>query len=197
MRKINLIMPFSRAHLKDELIKFYEPMDIIIHQIMYESEPYVDFKRDFVRPYFFPGEPLGPPFNVTLCLINLFLQKHDFSDDDFYCTAPDDDAFAPGVLESIKLMDSDIVIISMDRGPITECVRNLIATPAFMYVGFVGGEQAFIKGKIFKDLRFDETADCADGRMIESLKEKYEFRYEPDLWALFNYFNPEWWPERS
>lgn len=194
MKSINLIMPFSRAHLKDDLIRLYEPMDIIIYQIMFESESYIDFKREWVKPFFVPYP--RPPALSAVNAVNYFLRNHEFLDDDYYVLAPDDDMYAPGVFDSIKKMDDDIIIISMDRGGKTSFERTLRAEPNNMRVNFVGGEQVFAKGKIFKNIQF-EIDYFADGKMVEKLKEKHAFRYEPELFVLFNYLNPEWWTEQT
>lgn len=197
MKKIHLIMPFSRRHLKDKLIQYYEPMDIIIHQIMYKSEKYIDFKRKWVKPCIISDKPSDKSINIGNHAVNCFIKDHEFTDNDYYIITPDDDMFNSDVFNKIKKMDNDIIVISMDRGKLTSYKQMLYAEQKYMRVGYVGAEQVFIKGKIFKELKYDDTDCCGDGVVIESLKEKYDFRYEPKLFVKFNYFNPKWWTEQK
>ncbi len=192
MTKINIMMPFSRGHLKTTLIKHYEPMDITIHQIMFESEVYTNFDREWVKPFFIPKSHPKPSTYAALYAVNYFLANHKFSDDDYYVITPDDDIYAPGVFNAIKKMNDNIVVISMDRGDQTRHRRYLYANKDNMKKEYVGGEQFFIKGKIYKKIQF-ETNRCADGIMVEMLIKKYTFRYEPKLFVFFNYLNPKWW----
>lgn len=53
-----------------------------------------------------------------------------------------------------------------------------------------------MKGSVLKTIRFDETLPAvADGLLAEYLKSRFPIRYEPKLFALFNFYEPERWKQ--
>lgn len=134
---------------------------------------------------------------------NQFIQHAIIADDDYYVTVDDDDFYEANVFDEIRKMDDDIVIISMKRGHRTpkEAVAprdyptdTLWARPENVKLGFISAQQSFVKGKIFKQHLHNEESHCWDGELAVNYKESGEqIAYKPDLFALFNYYEPERW----
>jgi hypothetical protein len=136
-------------------------------------------------------------------LLNDFLSNLDIAENDYYLDTADDDGYEPGVFDAIRKMDDPVIFISMKRGFRTPpglliekqypC-NTLIAHPDNVKIGSIGGEQIIMKGSVLKTIRFDKDNEAVcDGILAMELKEKYPIRYEPTLYALFNYFQPGRW----
>lgn len=196
-------MPFSRHHLWGNLIKAYRPMNVIIHPLTFEGEIPVDYTEKWVEP-FISGKAAG--FNQSV-LLNDFIQNAPIVDDDYYVTVSDDDMYEAGVFDAIQKMDDPVVVIGMKTGhripegtpPLKSYMPTILdAMSENVKVGLIGGEQIFMKGSVLKVIRFDESnPQTADGKLAEYLKTVYPIRYEPDLFALFNYFEPGRWKKGS
>lgn len=204
MKQIHLIMPFSRLKLKDVLTDAYRPMGILLHPIMFDDEA-VDWSHESWI------EPLIIPSLSTDCKAkmpgtykrNIWVETQPIIDDDYYVTVDDDDMYEPGVFDKIKQMDDDIVVISMKRGSfIPEGVPEirrypptlLLAHPDTVQIGAISAQQSFVKGKIFKEYIFNEDSHDWDGEIIMHHKATGEqIRYEPNLYALFNFYEPGRW----
>jgi len=138
---------------------------------------------------------------------NWFIENCLISDDDYYVTADDDDLYESNVFNEVRKMDSDIVIISMKRGHHTpkgvSILRDyptdtLFAHPDNVQLGSISAQQLFVKGKIFGQHLHNESFHCWDGELAVSHKERGEqITYRPDLYALFNYFEPGRWEDRE
>lgn len=219
MKQIHLIMPFSRPENKEKLLDAYRAMDIILHPIMFENEITI-FNEEWIFPLKLPTleffglssrffcQTSGPLIKYAAMMPgtikrNLFIQNSKIIDDDYYVTVDDDDMYEPGVFDAIKQMDDDIVIISMKRGhhipPGTPPIRqyptwSLYAHPDWVQVGMISAQQSFVKGKIFKAHLHNEESHDWDGELAVHHKEDGEqIRYEPELYALFNYYEPGRW----
>jgi len=200
-------MPFSRPELKQALIEAYRPMDIALHPIMFQDEA-TDWPEPWIFPVIIPGSaatckvPMPGTFKR-----NWFMRNCGIIDDDYYLAADDDDMYEPGVFDAIKKMDDDIVIISMKRGnnvpddapPARRYPTDtLYARPEFVQVGMISSQQSFVKGRIFKAHPHNEESHNGDGEMAVHYKESGEqIAYRPDLFALFNYYEPGRWAERK
>jgi hypothetical protein len=58
----------------------------------------------------------------------------------------------------------------------------------------ISGQQCFISGHLFKNIKLNDSSGVWDGEMIVELKENGErFAYRPDLFAQFNYYEPGRW----
>lgn len=198
-RQIHLMMPFSRHDLWDKLIAAYEPMNIILHPLVMHGETLPSFQgKDWIQPWAFVMER----FNQSK-MLNMFISDTTINPDDYYVSVSDDDMYDQDVFQFIRNMSDPVVIISMKRGyrvppglPINKRYppTTLLAQPDNMRVGHVGGEQIFMKGSVLKTIRFDTDAPMvADGLVAEAIKSCYPIRYEPTLFALFNYYEPERW----
>ena len=215
MRNIHLIIPFSRPENKDKLIEAYRPMGVILHPIMFEDE-IINFGEDdenkrWIEPYYIKDKSedckvLMPGTYKRNCWIkdcNNPICEVEIIDLDYYVTADDDDMYEPNVMDEIRKMDDDIVIISMKRGhripktalsPRDYPTNTLFAAPENVELGSISAQQSFVKGHIFKQHLHNENIHVWDGELIVHHKESGEqIAYRPDLFALFNYYEPERW----
>ena len=203
MKQIHLITPFLRHNLRNVLIEAYRPMGIIWHPIMFRNEV-TDFNEFWIHPSIIP-------MNSKECLAlmpgcfkrNWFVRNYKIIDEDYYVTVDDDDMYEPGVFGAVKQMDDDIVVISMKRGQFIPVgvpeIRKYPATTLYAHqdniqIGSISAQQLFVKGKIFKSHLFNEENHCWDGEIAIHHKESGEqIRYEPGLFALFNFYEPGRW----
>jgi hypothetical protein len=197
-------MAFSRQHLKDVLIGKYHPMNIIWHPIMFEDEAAeANFSEPWIQPIILPGNAPAPDFVIVgIQKLNYFIQNASIIDEDYYCIPSDDDMYEDGVFDEVKTIDEDVVVISLKRGhqipPNTPLTRQypsdtLLAHPDNMIIGLISGEQYFMKGRIFRALPYLRNSQSEDGTIAEYLKANYNIHYRPDLFALFNYYEPGRW----
>jgi len=187
--QIHLIMPFGRPHLKEILLREYEPMGVILHPIFLPGETVCFEETDWVQPY--------------VCGKG----NTEIIDRDFYIVMPDDNMIEPGVCDKIRGMEDDIVVVSMKRGDKVPAevttvsgrcpTHTLYAHPSCMRPCGVGIEQLFIRGFIFKKIRLDEHDIWGDGVLASHLARWYPIRYEPELYVRFNYYEPGRWDENA
>jgi len=138
---------------------------------------------------------------------NYFIKNSNIIDEDYYVAVDDDDFYEPNVFDEVSKMDDDIVIISMKRGyripkNVTHERRyptdTLYAKPENVAISSISTQQSFVKGKIFRNHLFNEEYHCWDGEIAIHHKEAGEnIAYRPDLFALFNYYEPERWEKRD
>ena len=198
MNNIHLITLFSRHYLFTELLSRYLPMRVIWHLLRFESEkPFPDISNHpWIIPMIIPDQY---KINHMLPINNYFILNGNIVDDDYYIFSPDDDMYEPGVMRKIRGLQDPVVVISMKRGHHVPsgCVPHptdtLIACPENMRIGRIGGEQIFVKGKVFKAHRFREDVYEADGYMALEYAANYPIRFEPDLYVLFNYYQEGRW----
>jgi hypothetical protein len=198
MKNVHVVMPFKRHQHTQNLIDYYSKTNTILYPLTFVDEKPMDAIADWIRPFVTQRQEAVFP---CAKLINLFIKTANIVNDEYYVQANDDEIYEDGVFKQISEYDDDVVVISMKRGhhipTKSECPPYLTTTimgdPNNMFVGQIGGEQVFIKGRIFKTLNFSETDVCRDGIIAEELKHKYRIRYEPNLYCLFNYFEPGRW----
>ena len=201
--KIHLVMPFYRQENKDKLIEAYRPMGVILHPIMFQDDV-VEFNESWIEPFLIPTDSSECKVGRVECYKrNKFIFKHTFIDDDYYVCVDDDDMYEPNVFNEVSKMDDDIVIISMKRGyqiPKDTTIERryhtntLIAHPDNIEIGRISGQQSFVKGHIFKQHSFHEEYQAWDGLMAIRHKESgQQIAYRPELYALFNYYEPGRW----
>ncbi len=199
---IHLVIPFYRQNNKNNLIEAYRPMRAILHPIMFQDEE-TKWDEPWIEPVVIPMDSKdceGIPSNVKR---NYFIRNCKIMDDDYYVTVDDDDMYEPGVFDEIKKMDDDIVIISMKRGHNIPqgvgklrryCTNTLKAHPDNIQIGDISGQQSFVKGRIFKEHLFDELSGTWDGEIaVHHKKSGEKIAYRPDLYALFNFYEPGRW----
>jgi hypothetical protein len=179
-------MPFSRHHLWPHLLEAYRSMDVIIHVLVFADEELPSPLESWTIPYTAPFNSNSIKEQNIHLLINHFLKKLKIVDEDYYVIVPDDDLYEAGVFDVIKTLNDPVIFISMRR-----CLMStLIACPENVKVGYIGGEQVFMKGSIAKNIQIDTEVPCSDGLLAIELKDKYPIHYEPKLFCLFNYFAP-------
>lgn len=203
-KKIHLVMPFYRHENKDKLIEAYRSMGVILHPIMFFDEVFEFPDESWVKPFIIGEHAQDCTASRPECYKrNEWIRMHPINDNDYYVCVDDDDMYEPGVFDSVSQMDDDIVIISMKRGcqipKGVETARRyhtstLIAHPDNVKFACISGQQSFVKGKIFKQHLFNENLQAWDGEMAIHHKESGEqIAYRPDLFALFNYYEPGRW----
>ena len=204
MKQVHLVVPYMREQNKDILLDAYRPMNVILHPIMFEDEP-IEFRESWIFPCVIPmskKQDFGT-MEVQNVKRNWFIEHEPIIDDDYYVAVDDDDMYESGVFDEIKKMDDDIVIISMKRGNQTPKnvtpdrkypTNTLLAHPDNVKVGDISNQQSFVKGNIFKKYLYDDQEHCADGRLAVRRKDAGEqIAYRPDLFALFNFYEPGRW----
>lgn len=204
LKQIHLVIPFYRKENRDKLIEAYRPMGVILHPIMFEDEV-VDFPYEpWIEPCVIAMDSSECKAERIECYKrNWWIGAGPIVDDDYYVCVDDDDMYEPNVFENIKKMDNDIVIISMKRGyqiPKDASpdrmyhTTTLFAHPDNIKLGSISGQQVIVKGKIFKNQTFDENYQAWDYLAASHYKEtEKDIVYLPDLYALFNYYEPQRW----
>ncbi len=204
MKQIHLIIPFSRHENKENLIDAYRGMGVVVHLIMFQDEAVELPSDDFLNPIMISEDSKDCKAKMPGCYKrNWFIKNCDIVDGDYYVTADDDDMYEPGVFDAVRQMDDDIVIISMKRGkniPVNvDDIRRYPTTTLYaklenIEIGKISAQQSFVKGKIFKCHLFNEDFHRWDGEIAVHHKEAGEqIAYRPDLFALFNYYEPGRW----
>jgi len=197
---IHLLIPFSRHHLWQTIVDAYRPMEVILHPIVFADEELPLYDESWIQGLKLSISKIQGNLSS---LLNGFISSNHIIDDDYYVTVADDDMYDQDVFQFIRNMSDPVVVISMKRGyrvPAGLTIEKryppttLTAQAEHMKIGLVGGEQIFMKGSVLKTIRFDEDyPEVADGMVAQNLKSIYQIRYEPTLFALFNYFQPERW----
>ena len=213
MPNIHLVMPFSRLLLKETLIELYRPMGVIWHPIMFKDE-LTDFPdEDWIDPVLIAEQSgdckvmMPGTYKRNRFIESMVIDEVEKVDDDYYLTVDDDDFYEPGVMEAIKKETADIVIISMKRGhnipadapPIRKYPTfTLLAGPNNVAVGKISAQQMFVKGRIFRAHLHNEESHSWDGELAVHYKDSGEqIAYRPNLFALFNYFEPGRWDQNN
>jgi hypothetical protein len=182
-------------------------MRVMWHPIMFQDEA-VEFNEPWIFPVTIPMDSKDcKAAHPGTFKRNWFIENCRIFDDDYYVCVDDDDMYEPNVMSEIKAMNDDIVIISMKRGDYIPKdatperrypTYTLYAHPDNVRISGISGQQSFVKGKIFKDHTFDESFQAWDGAAAMHHKESGEqIAYRPDLFALFNYYEPGRWKKGS
>lgn len=206
----NVITPFSRIenlekltnHLRTKNIKWY----IITDK---DSNIKINLNEPWIQHFECPNIN-GTFYEKCNNAINWFVENHNLNEEEYYGILNDDDGYEDDFFVKLhKEVDksnlekkfNDLLIISMKRGhnipmdaiPVRRHPNNtLIAAPHNMKVGGVGVEQFLIKGKHLKKHRIPLTP-TGDGSFISELVRTYGAMYLPEIYVLFNYFEPGRW----
>jgi GT2 family glycosyltransferase len=175
---------------------------------MFQDEAVPVPNEDWIKPFIIPMDSKDCKVMMPgTYKRNKLIEANEIIDDDYYVTVDDDDAYESNVFDSIKEMNDDIVIISMKRGnfipeeapPIRQYPTwTLEAKPEWVKIGYISAQQSFVKGKIFKTHLHNEESHNWDGELIVHHRaEGEQIAYRPDLFALFNYYEPGRWAERK
>ncbi len=179
----HVITPFSRwknyPALKEMLRGYGIQWHLLLDDFMPDmsDEGWIHFHR-------FRPPPSG--FFIGHWALNMFLESESVQDEDYYVLMTDDDFFQPGFFDRLRVFDSDIMVVSMNRG-----LDVLPAAPSHMKVCYIGMEQLVIKGKILSQYRIDGFYQ-ADGYMILEIWRDHagKFKFIPELQCYFNYLPP-------
>lgn len=201
MPKVHVFIPFSRNYLTTALSLAYYPMGVTLHPITMEGQEDMGWvENELVKPFVVPSCSHSAIANHK---VNYFLRHAPIEDNDYYVWMNDDDMMELGVAEAVSKMDNPVVFVSMKRGlrmpPPTDNpmqrhpIYTLYAHPDNVKLCGISAEQMFIKGKIYRELQFHRDHPWADGFMAIALKELLPIRYEPELFILFNYYEPGRW----
>lgn len=198
---IHVVIPFSRFYLKNRLIGFYKPMNIIMHPILFNDE-ITDFNEPWILPFIIPKTSPERDSFVGLHKLNYFISNAVIIDDDYYQVNSDLGMVEDNVFSEIKKMDEDVIIISLKRGYSIPSgieqdraypTETLYAHPLDVRPGYIDGAQYIVKGSVFKKFLYNVKSRTSDGEIAVWLKDNYKLWYEPDLFALFHYFEEGRW----
>ncbi len=204
MTAIHIVTPFSRPEYFPFLKANLAQADS--WTLLVTPGQAADFSHQIPHPLtVVDGFPEGS--DICYAKVNAWIVGHasNIRDEDYYQFMCDDDALPTGVLPTLKSRDEDIIVISCKRGdqvpqgPPPHPTWPLYAAPENMSVSKATWEQAVIKGKILKTLRFNSMSATADGEMMADLHAIHgpRIKYLPDLFLKFNYLQPGRWHERS
>lgn len=194
---INILTPFSRLENKEILIEHLKPFNIHWYPIIHEE---IVFNEDWITPIRISNMPA----NLDYCYfkLNYFLDYCSLEPEDYYGVLCDDDFYENDFFEKLRMnLGSAVLIVSMKRGlyerhelgKIIHPITTLNARPDNMFLERIGLEQMFIKGWLFRKLRFLNFTG-ADGYMAEFLEKHIkDIRYIPDVNVLFNWLEKGRW----
>lgn len=185
---ITVVTPFQRKENLPFLVKVLEGKANWI--VLIDDENLKD-----IFPFWVTVKMMDkPPKRANLCpsnwLINEFIAQ-GLERETQYMILCDDDSVEDGFFD--KIPNEDVVICSMKRGdntrpnPHYDAPVDLLAAPGNVRIGFVGGEQCIVKGRVLKRFRYGLNA-VGDGVMVMRIAEEHPITYVPDAHVLFNYF---------
>lgn len=199
---IHVITPFSRAENVPVLLRHFKEQGVKMTWHPVVSHVPFPVKRKWILPLQVDIPDGADPFCYKL---RAFVESGRIEDGERYCVLNDDDLYMDGLLAIVARMPEKIVFVSMLRGQnVPRQAANghlhptdtLRADPSYMQPGYVGVEQYFVMGEIFRqaDFRLGEAAIC-DGLVANWLATTFpaECRYEPELYVLFNRLEPGRW----
>lgn len=201
---IHILTPFYRKYLYKTLIHYYSKMNIIWHPICdkVDIEPFKNNTIDWIKPLLCPplkkGQQCYEKFNHWLAI-------EDIEDDSFYGFCGDDDMFEDGLFDEIrKIEDSvDVIYISNYRGdkipndggaphPVAPIIMKRIEQVGPCGIGL---GMFFVRGKILKNVRFDNIDGAGDGRFAQKIgkicwPKANSVLFKPDWYVFGNFFQP-------
>jgi hypothetical protein len=195
--KIHILTPFYRIHLAQTLIHYYEPMGIEWYPIVAPKED-IPFDRDWIHPIHVtelaPKETCARKFND-------FLDTQEVIDNDYYGFMCDDNMYEPEFFDVIRKQTAKILIVSAYRGDtlppdytVARHGTNILKITSLknIRIGQIDYCQYIIKGKIFKQNRFDTFNKVNDGVYAVNLRLTYpnDIVFLPDSYVFFNYLQP-------
>lgn len=198
----HVITPLRRYQNAARLLELLEPQGIIWHPIMDDDGKFtLSFYPAWVAEQVVKLPEGGTFFERCNTSINLWMDRHDWQPEDYYCILNDDDAYEPGFFDKIRRCSDDVIVPSMMRGNQTPAdvsperahgTDTLLADPSNMQVGRIGVEQMIVKGRILKNCRLPLTI-AGDGEMLTYIGATNPVTYMPDAYVWFNYLEPGRW----
>jgi hypothetical protein len=209
--KFNVVTSMARFENFDKLKNHLSNFNIQWHIVIDDNLKFDrEIDENWISFYSCPNDK-GEFYERCHYALNWFVENYAVEDEtNFYCFLNDDDAYEEGFFS--KLQEeiqksketnpfSGLAIVSMKRGhniPMTvewfrqHQTHTLIANKNNMVEGGVGLEQFIITGKLLKNHRIPLTIS-GDGSLIVELASKYDPIFIPDLFVLFNYYQPGRW----
>jgi hypothetical protein len=192
---INIVMPFSRPFLINQIKKNYKDCSIILHPIQHEN---IEWGEDWIQPLLYEDRKA---FDICYDKLNFFKETYPIIDEDYYWTSGDDDYISPELIEKIKEMNYDIIVVSLDTGTDVPtqgsiCFNGILfAHPNNMGEWHCGLSQIIMKGEFYKEIKYRPNTNTGDGLMAEDIIAKYpdKIHYESALSVLHNYYQPGRW----
>lgn len=210
MKNIHIVTALSRLNLVHTLIEYYQEMDIIWHPVMFIDESVrvdrIIYELNWIQPHVLHSTFNPNMYTNGYIKKNAFIKEYPIINNDYYFILDDDDMIESEAVNKIKYMDDDVIFISMKRGhqipqglPAARQypISMLEAKQENVRLGCISQQQYVVKGKVFKKLDFDVNDHCADGAMAVWLRDHYEVTYQPQLYALFNYFEEGRWNKEN
>lgn len=210
----NLITSVGRLHNISIIKNHIEPLGVKWHVITDEKLGFgLKFIEPWISSYVCPRDQNNHDEFWARChaTLNWFIETQEIHDDEMYCFMNDDDGYEPDFFNNVTdviskakstyNVDVDVIAVSMKRGYATPSdagpgrthdITTLIAHPDNMRIGGVGLEQIIVRGSILKNYRLVMHV-CGDGMFIEQIAQENPVTYAPDIYALFNYFEPGRW----
>jgi len=185
---ITVVTPFQRKENIDLLAKVIKGHANWV--VLIDDHDLAPLFPDWVTVKKMDKPPKRANLSPSNWLFNEFISQ-GLEPETQYMILCDDDSVEEGFFE--KIPDTDVVITSMKRGdnvkenPAFPSPVDLIAKPENMKIGWVGGEQCIVKGKVLRNFRYGLNY-VGDGVMVMRVVEEYTPVYLPDVYVLFNYF---------
>ena len=206
----NIITPLARIENYQKQLEMLEPMGIKWH-IITDKDKKISIpareRRNWISFYVCPNI-IGRFYERCNYSINWFLSLQLLIESEYYLILNDDDAYPSDFFAQLKLFidefEKDVscpIICSMLRGhqipsdvaPERQHPTSaLIAMVENLRVGKVGIEQLIARGDILKRYRIPMTV-TGDGNMIVSICQRHGAIFLPNIFVLFNYFEPGRW----
>lgn len=186
---IHVIMGFSRPQNRDVLTDWLRGEGIIWHPLHHDDVEFA--KEDWIQP----KKIVVPPEWANSAPWYKTNEFGDWIDEDYYVGLCDDEIHQRGLYRKIMAMNptEDVIVISALRGhhQIDKYgIDTLVACPENVTPCRIDLMQYFVKGKHMREQKFVDS-QCADGIFVTALKDKgLTFRYEPELYGLYNYLQP-------
>ncbi|NBO36195.1 hypothetical protein EBU91_01440 [bacterium] len=209
--KFNVVTSMARFENFDKLKNHLSNFNIQWHIVIDDNLQFdQEVNENWISFYSCPNDK-GEFYERCHYALNWFVENYVVEDEtNFYCFLNDDDAYEEGFFnkltdEILKMKESNsfsgLIICSMKRGDFTprdvvdyrqHGTHTLIANKNNMVEGGVGLEQFIITGKLLKNHRMPLTVS-GDGSLIVELVSRYNPIFIPDLFVLFNYYQPGRW----
>ena len=186
----HVVMPFSRKeNLPFYLDAFSRQEGVVWHPVLQEPLPLP--QAPWLQPLV-----VGDTGYVDVCYgkIQAFIQRAEIVDRDVYCSLCDDDWYESGFFDKIRRFNADVLVTSMARGQRRPQGGHDTSTllAGDMRPCYVGHEQLFFKGRIFRHLKYPDTS-TADGLVAQSVASTVPFLCVQRAFVLFNFLEPGRW----
>ncbi len=188
---IHVITPFSRAHLWYSQVEQLLTKNVQWHPIVVADALIPDYAQlHWIHPHLVTFTEKDV-FDICYAKLQHWLDTAQIIDDDYYVFMCDDDGYTPNFFDQLRSCSADVVWVTVYGRTI---VQN--PSPPNLRVGSCGLRSYCVKGRVAKQMRFDQTQRCADGLMAMWLHANVDSQaWRPDMIVLYNYFEPGRWTD--